>query len=346
VTAAAVLLGLLLGAQPAAKTVPAKRAPVAATAPAPAPTGSAAPTPAAAPPAAAPAAQLPLPPPPQRLPSGAKGGALRVAVVDPRATGEIPPRHLAAFSQALVPEIRKLDGVSAIGMAEIRDMLGFERQRQMLGCSADEGCLAEIGGALGVDELVTVELTLVGQSYALAGRRLDMRRARVVQSVSRRFDKRDGEELLNVVGPLIEGLWPDRALKPGATRGIDKAVVARLNPPPLPRWAFFTTAGAGAAALVGGGVMGLLAREAEKDFQAMAARSTSQAVPGADLQALEKKANDRARLANVLFLAGGGLGLAAGVEAFFTDWRDDRNALKVAPLVAPGRAGISMSGSF
>jgi hypothetical protein len=231
-------------------------------------------------------------------------------------------------------------------MAEIRDMLGFERQRQMLGCSADESCLAEIGGALGVDELVTVELTLVGQGYALAGRRLDMRRARVVQSVTRRFDRRDGEELLNVVGPFIEGLWPDRGLKAGATRGIDKAVVARLNPPPLPRWAFFGTAGASAAALVGGGVMGLLAREAEKDFRSMAARSTSQAVPGADLQALEKKANDRARLANVLFVVGGGLGLAAGVEAFFTDWHDDRNALKVSPVVGPGRAGIAMRGTF
>lgn len=337
-TAPAVLVALLLGAQPAAKAAPTRAAP---------PPGPAAPsTPGPGAHSAAPAVQIPLPPPPQRLPPGARGGALRVAVVDPRATGEIPPRHLAAFSQALVPEIRKLDGVSAIGMAEIRDMLGFERQRQMLGCSADEGCLAEIGGALGVDELVTVELTLVGRSYALAGRRLDMRKARVVQTVSRRFDQRDGEELLNVVGPFVEGLWPERGLKPGATRGIDKAVIARLNPPPLPRWAFFTTAGASAAALVGGGIMGLLAREAEKDFDAMASRSTTQAVPGADLRALQTKANDRARLANVLFLVGGGLGVAAGVEAFFTDWHDDRNALKVAPVVAPGHAGVGVSGRF
>jgi hypothetical protein len=307
----------------------------------------------AAPPAAAPATPtgagqvaLPPPPPPQRLPAGARGGALRVAVLDPRASGEIPPRHLAAFAQALVPEIRKLEGVSAIGMAEIRDMLGFERQRQMLGCSADEACLAEIGGALGVDELVTIELTLVGRSYALAGRRLDMRRARVAQSVTRRFDQRDGEELLNVVGPVIEGLWPDRGLKPGASRGIDKAVVARLNPPPLPRWAFLGTAGAAAAALAGGAVAGLLAREAERDFRATAARATSQTVPGADLQSLERKANDRAHLANVLFAVGGGLCVAAGVEAFFTDWHDDRSALKVVPAVRPGGAGVAMTGTF
>ena len=339
--AAISLLALMLAADPAAKAA-AKKAP--ARAPASTTTTTSAAT--AGPSQPAPIPQVPLPPPPQRLPAGAKGGALRVAVVDPRASGEIPPRHLAAFSQALVPEIRKLEGVSAIGMAEIRDMLGFERQRQMLGCSADEGCLAEIGGALGVDELVTIELTLVGQNYALAGRRLDMKRARVVQTVSRRFEKRDGEELLNVVGPFVEGLWPDRGLKAGMTRGLDKSVVARLNPPPLPRWAFFSTAAGSAAALVGGGVMGLLAREAEKDFNAMAARSTTQAVPGADLQALQNKANDRARLANVFFIAGGGLAVAAGVEAFFTDWHDDRNAVRVAPMVGPGRAGVSMNGSF
>ncbi len=290
--------------------------------------------------------QVPLPPPPQHLPAGARGGALRVAVMDPRSSGEIPPRHLAAFSQALVPEIRKLEGVSAIGMTEIRDMLGFERQRQMLGCSSDDNCLAEIGGALGVDELVAIELVLVGKTYALTAKRMDMRRARVIQSSSRQLDKRDGEELLNVVGPLIQGLWPDRALKPGAVQGLDKTVVARLNPPPLPRWVFFTTAGSGAALLIGGGVMGMLAREAQNDFNATAARSASQPVPGADLKALEKKANDRAQLANGLYVAGGAFMLAAGVEAFFTDWRNDRDALQIRPVVGPGVMGVGAAGKF
>jgi hypothetical protein len=40
----------------------------------------------------------------------------------------------------------------------IRNMLAFEKQRQMLGC-ADSGCMAEIGGALGVDWLVSGSIT-------------------------------------------------------------------------------------------------------------------------------------------------------------------------------------------
>ena len=34
-------------------------------------------------------------------------------------------------------------------------MLDFEAQRQAMGCDADDACLAEIAGALGVDEILT-----------------------------------------------------------------------------------------------------------------------------------------------------------------------------------------------
>jgi hypothetical protein len=42
-------------------------------------------------------------------------------------------------------------------------MLAFEKQRQMLGC-ADSGCIAEIGGALGVDYLVSGKVTRLAAS--------------------------------------------------------------------------------------------------------------------------------------------------------------------------------------
>jgi len=42
-------------------------------------------------------------------------------------------------------------------------MLAFEKQRQMLGC-ADSGCIAEIGGALGVDYLVSGKVSRLAAS--------------------------------------------------------------------------------------------------------------------------------------------------------------------------------------
>jgi len=306
-----------------------------------APPASAPPSPATGPQRA----DVPLPPPP-RLPAGAKGGALRVAVLDPRAVGDVPPRPLAAFTQSLVPELRKLEGVSAIGMAEIRDMLGFERQRQMLGCSAEESCLAEIAGALGVDELVTTDLVLVGSSYTFTMKRIDMRRAKVLQSESRRFDRRDGEELLAMVGPAVASIFPGRPLKEGRTRGVDREAIRRLNPPPLPRWAFLGTAAAAAVALGGAGVSQLMVADSRRQYDGVVQRAQQGPVSASDLTSAASLVRSRERTRNALLAAGAGLGLAAGVEAFFTDWHGDRATLVMPVALAGGGAGVAVAGRF
>jgi hypothetical protein len=263
------------------------------------------------------------------------GPPLRVAVLDPVRTGDIPERAFVAFSQSLVPEIRKLQGVSPIGTSEIREMLAFERQRQLLGCG-DETCLAEIGGALGVDEIVASQLTLVGSRYTLTFKRLNLRKAKVVQAETRQVDKRDGEELLQVIGPLVEAVFPDRPLREGRTRGVDKEVVRRLNPPPLPRWVFVGTTVAAAAAAGVGGVFGIMSRDAESSWNRQAALKGP--IDGATLKGYETAARGNAQTANILFVVGGGLLVAAAVEAFFTDWQGDRLAFAVGPT-AVGVAG-------
>jgi hypothetical protein len=283
-------------------------------------------------------------PPRQRLPAGATGGALRAAVLDPRTTGEIPPRPLAAFVQALVPEIRKVEGVSAIGMAEIRDMLGLERQRQMLGCAIDEECLAEIAGALGVDDEISTDLVLVGDSYTLTMRRIDMKKAKVVQAETRRFDRRDGEELLSVVGPAVAALYPERPLKAGRTRGVDKALIRRLNPPPLPRWVIGATGGAAVAAVGGAGVFQYLVGDAKDEFDRLVTRSLGEPVAAEEFISLSDRIRSRERTRNVLLGSGVVLGVAAGVEAFFTDWRGDRAA--IAPMALDGGGGVAVGGRF
>jgi len=267
-----------------------------------------------------------------------------VAVLDPRASGEIPPRPLAAFTQALVPEIRKVEGVSAIGMAEIRDMLGLERQRQMLGCAVDEECLAEIAGALGVDEEISTDLVLVGDAYTLTIRRIDMKKAKVIQAETRRFDRRDGEELLAVVGPAVASLFPERPLKAGRTRGVDRELIRRLNPPPLPRWVFGATGGAAVAALGGAGVFQYLVGDSRGEFDRLVDRAMSEPVAAEEILTVSDRIRDREKVRNVLLGSGLALGLAAGVEYFFTDWRGDRASL--APLALEGGGGVAVGGRF
>lgn len=269
---------------------------------------------------------------------------LRVAVLDPRLTGDIPARAAAALNQALAPELRKLEGVIAISSAEVRDILGIERQRQLVGCSEGTSCMEELANALGAEELVTVDLTLVGHTYALTARRVDTVNARVLQNHLAQFDKRDGEELLAVVGTLLEKLYPERPLRAGTVRGVEPAVIRRLNPPPLPKWVFITTAALAVASAGGGTTFTLLGADSRAKFDTLARGSLppAMAVEGSTLVELEKDARERNTIGLGFFIAAGGLAAVALVEAFFTDWNDDRAAagLAVLPVLSPGHAGL------
>jgi len=173
-----------------------------------------------------------------------------------------------------------------------------------------------------------------------------MRRAKVLQSESRRFDRRDGEELLAIVGPAVAATYPDRPLKAGRTRGVDREAIRRLNPPPLPRWSFVGTAAAAAVALGGAGVSQLMVSDSRRQYDGVVQRAQQGPVPATDLASAASLVRSRERTRNGLLYAGAGLGLAAGVEAFFTDWRGDRAALMTPVVLADGGIGVSVAGRF
>lgn len=272
---------------------------------------------------------------------------IRVAILDVRAVGEVPLRALAALNQSVTPELRKLQGVSAINSSEVRDMLSLERQKELLGCAEDaSACFAEMAGALDADELITLDLTLVGSTYALTSRRIDMRTSKVVQTRLERFERRDGEELLAIVGTLMQALYPERPLKPGRTRGVEASVVRRLNPPPLPRWSFFATAGVAVAASAAGASFGLLMLDTEKQYRGAVSTSSTSPVRGADLMVLEARAHSQASTANAFFITAAALALSAAVEAFFVDWKDDRAAFTAGLAAWSNGAGLSFALGF
>jgi hypothetical protein len=318
--------------RPGAKAAPPTAAP--AVQPAPAPDAVAAPSA----PALPPDLRAPLPPPAAARPKA----ALRLALPDVKVTGELPPRQVALLESALLAEVRKLEGVSAIGMNEIRAMLSFEYQRQMFGCAADESCLAEIGGALGTDEMVQASVIVEAGTTTFSLRRISMRAARVVGTHTKRLTRAGGEELLGDVGPAVQEVFPEAKLRPGFTRGVDKAMALRLNPPPLPRWPFYATASAALAAAAGGAVMAYLSSDAQKQWRSLADRSLTERVSGVQLNDLERTAESRARTATVLLVGAGVLGAAAGVEALFTDWHGYRAAVDVGP----DGAAVKVGGTF
>ncbi|MBI5545891.1 MAG: hypothetical protein HY901_18535 [Deltaproteobacteria bacterium] len=339
------LIAALAAAAPgsgATKSTAAKKPPATKAAPAERPT-----TPE---PTVSPSAAVPQPLQPAAAPEPAPSPAstsslLRLAVLDPTQGGDVPARPLAAFSQALLTELRKVERVSVIGMSEVREMIAYEKNRQLLNCG-EQDCLAEIGGALGVDELVSTNVSLVASTYTFTMKRMNTRRGKIVQSSNRTFDKRDGEEVLAVVGPMVEELFPDRHLKPGRTRGVDKEVIRRLNPPPLPRWVFATTAALAVGCAAGGGVAGYMMTSSAADYRNRTTNSVTSVVSGSELKALENRANAEGTAATALLASAGGLAVVAVIEALFTDWHDDRAAIAPQPVIVPGGAGAAVSFSF
>ena len=183
------------------------------------------------------------------------GGLIRVAVYDLQLVN-VAAGLGSATTEALLQEVRKLEGISAIGMDEIREMLDFEAQRQALGleCEADDACFAEIAGALGVDEIITGKLTEQADGRMMFIKRINQRRAEVVASHTERLTIGSGEEFLLAIGPTAGKLYPTRSYRPGTTAGVPDQLVLRLNPPPIPRLVTEVAGWGALGAFLAGGV--------------------------------------------------------------------------------------------
>ena len=82
-------------------------------------------------------------------------------------------------------QLRQRGDLSVTSQEDIKNLLGFEKQKQMLNC-VETSCLAEVGGALGVDQMVTGSLNKIGVSYVLVLRAVDVKHAQVIHDFTRR----------------------------------------------------------------------------------------------------------------------------------------------------------------
>jgi hypothetical protein len=118
----------------------------------------------------------------------------KLVLLDLSAKG-VPKDTAQTLSEIMLSRIRETaPGVTVIGQSEIEAMLALEAQKDLLGCSDETSCLAEIGGALGADHLVNGSIGKLGSVFLINMKLLNTVEARVVNHVSERID--GGEELL------------------------------------------------------------------------------------------------------------------------------------------------------
>ncbi len=107
----------------------------------------------------------------------------KAAVIDLKAHG-VDKVVATNLTQLLSLELKKFKGLSVISRGEIQTMLRFQAEKQVLQCKSDTSCLVEIGGALGVDYLVSGSVGKLGEAHVIMLKLMDVHDAKVVHRSS------------------------------------------------------------------------------------------------------------------------------------------------------------------
>jgi len=138
----------------------------------------------------------------------------RVAVLDLKDAGTLDRTAADGLSALVASEVARRPALAVVAGADLRAILGYERQRQLAGCSST-GCAADLGVAF----LLTSEVTKVGSSWLLSLALLDAARASSVSRLTRKAAAIDGllDEVPGAVDELLAPLGA-RAAKAATTR--------------------------------------------------------------------------------------------------------------------------------
>lgn len=158
----------------------------------------------------------------------------KVAVM-PVASGEgVPGRTAEAVTEAVAAQVRRYGGVEVVTQKEILAVLSLEQQKQMLGCQTDS-CMAELGGALGVDRMVTGDLAKLGESWLFHLKLTDAVKVKVVAQSDRRLRRGSIDDVLDVLPAMVVELFPPAAAqKAGATSTAIPIPAVAPTPTPTP----------------------------------------------------------------------------------------------------------------
>lgn len=133
----------------------------------------------------------------------------------------LEPKVGAFYSDHFAQQLA-LQGLTVITAGEVQALLGFERQKALLGCAEESSsCLAELAGALGVDGLVTGSLGRAGRRLIVNIKIVSARDGRALSVQSGNVSDEDA---------LVE--WLDQAAAAAAAE-VKRAVLPPVveNPP-------------------------------------------------------------------------------------------------------------------
>jgi hypothetical protein len=135
-------------------------------------------------------------------------GPQRLAVLPVQADQDARAALPGVIDDYILTAAQQVGAFSVIGQDDINTLIGFERQKEILG-SEDVSCFAEIAGALGVDLLAVVRVSCLGTGWAVAGKLIDLRAAAVARRTTQEVAG-DANALLSAIPGFMHGLLMSR----------------------------------------------------------------------------------------------------------------------------------------
>ena len=249
------------------------------------------------------------------------------------------------FNELFIAQLGSMKERRIITMRDIEAMLGFEQTKQAFDCS-EASCLAEIGGSLGVDELLYPRVTGVGDELMLSFTLLDVAKAQVIARSSLTIENEPNAYRQAARGALVQ-LWEAAGMQsvskepegPQSKVTLEVASDASMAAPSTLSWVIM---GSGLVLLGGGTYLGL---DAQTKYELAKSR-----VEGS--QAAIDSGKRSVLYANI-FIAAGALATSVGVSLWlFSDEGGPQivdaepKTLSLAPLVGRDAAGVLLQGSF
>ncbi|MCC7380207.1 MAG: hypothetical protein IT384_00145 [Deltaproteobacteria bacterium] len=136
-----------------------------------------------------------------------------IAVFDLVASG-VARETATSLTQILTVEVKQVPGTKVIARDDIRAVLDLETQKELLGCGDSNSCLAEIGGALGVDYLVAGHVGRIAETHVVALRLIDPNTLEVRSRVTESFVGPE-DQLVGALRFAVRKLFGLDATKPG-----------------------------------------------------------------------------------------------------------------------------------
>ncbi|GAB4292645.1 MAG: hypothetical protein Kow0090_06650 [Myxococcota bacterium] len=288
---------------------------------------------------------------------------IKVAVLNISAQAGIEENIAVLINEAFLAEIRKRPELNVIGMAEIKTMLGYEEQKQTVGCT-DDSCVIEIGGALGVDRLVTGVLGRLGNSFLINVKLLNIRDATVEKQVSHRIKAESEEALLDALPEIAEELFgkssergkeghivktekrEEKVEKVGAEKEMESELIEEEGGG-ASIWAWII-GGAGAAALGAGAGFGFFALKMKEKGEKLVEESKTERIEAVEVIDRQNDVNTNAKIAHICFIAGGALAATSAVLFILTSGSEGGGAssFRLTPAIAPEVATVNITVNY